>query len=108
MSTSPLFSQELSLTDCSVENQQVAGPILVLPAVLISYLTPAKAGGGGGGILAKDALGNDVVVEDWIKVKFSSLSFDVFLSMSICDPTSCPQAVCLVQTPPASPQFVSK
>lgn len=47
---------------------QVAGPILVLPAVLISYLTPAKAGGGGGGILAKDALGNDVVVEDWIKV----------------------------------------
>jgi len=47
----------------------VAGPILVLPAVLISYLTPAKAGGGGGGLLAKDALGNDVVVEDWIKAK---------------------------------------
>ncbi len=27
----------------------IAGPVLVLPAVLISYLVPAKAGGGGGG-----------------------------------------------------------
>ncbi len=27
----------------------VAGPLLVLPAVLISFLIPAKAGGGGGG-----------------------------------------------------------
>ncbi len=45
----------------------VAGPLLVLPAVLISYLTPAKAGGGGSGTVAKDALGNDVKVADWIK-----------------------------------------
>lgn len=45
----------------------IAGPLLVLPAVLISYLTPAKAGGGGGGTIAKDALGNDVKVADWIK-----------------------------------------
>merc|ERR1719253_532598 len=44
----------------------VAGPILVLPAVLISYLTPAKAGGGGGGTIAKDALGNDVKLKDWL------------------------------------------
>merc|ERR1719326_337775 len=44
----------------------IAGPLLVLPAVLISYLTPAKAGGGGGTV-AKDALGNDVKVADWIK-----------------------------------------
>ena len=27
----------------------VSGPLLVLPAVLISYLVPAKSGGGGGG-----------------------------------------------------------
>jgi len=45
----------------------VAGPLLVLPAVLISYLTPAKAGGGGGGTVAKDALGNDVKLADWLK-----------------------------------------
>jgi len=45
----------------------IAGPVLVLPAVLISYLTPAKAGGGGGGTLAKDALGNEVKVADWLK-----------------------------------------
>ena len=45
----------------------VAGPLLVLPAVLISYLTPARAGGGGGGIAAKDALGNDVVITEWLK-----------------------------------------
>merc|ERR1711966_266510 len=44
----------------------VAGPLLVLPAVLISYLTPAKAGGGGGGTIAKDALGNDVKLKDWL------------------------------------------
>ena len=44
----------------------VAGPLLVLPAVLIAYLTPAKAGGGGGGTVAKDALGNDVKIADWI------------------------------------------
>merc|ERR1719253_2062879 len=44
----------------------VAGPLLVLPAVLISYLTPAKAGGGGGGLVAKDALGNDVKVDAWL------------------------------------------
>ena len=30
----------------------VAGPLLVLPAVLISFLVPAKSGGGGGGIAA--------------------------------------------------------
>jgi len=47
----------------------VAGPILVLPAVLISFLIPAKTGGGGGGIIAKDALGNDVKVADWIAAK---------------------------------------
>jgi len=47
----------------------VAGPLLVLPAVLISFLVPAKSGGGGGGIVAKDALGNDVKVDDWIKAK---------------------------------------
>jgi hypothetical protein len=45
----------------------IAGPLLVLPAVLISYLTPAKAGGGGGGTVAKDALGNDVKEADWLK-----------------------------------------
>jgi len=45
----------------------IAGPVLVLPAVLISYLVPAKSGGGGGGIAAKDALGNDVVIADWVK-----------------------------------------
>jgi len=45
----------------------VAGPLLVLPAVLISFLVPAKSGGGGGGIAAKDALGNDVVIADWLK-----------------------------------------
>ena len=44
----------------------VAGPLLVLPAVLIAYLTPAKAGGGGGGTVAKDALGNDVKIADWV------------------------------------------
>merc|ERR1711966_395530 len=43
----------------------IAGPILVLPAVLISYLTPAKAGGGGG-LVAKDAMGNDVKVDAWL------------------------------------------
>merc|ERR1719258_680337 len=43
----------------------VAGPLLVLPAVLIAYLTPAKAGGGGGTV-AKDALGNDVKIADWV------------------------------------------
>ncbi|EKX34091.1 plastid Reiske Fe-s protein [Guillardia theta CCMP2712] len=45
----------------------VSGPLLVLPAVLISYLVPAKAGGGGGGTVAKDALGNDVKIENWLK-----------------------------------------
>eukprot|EP00802_Teleaulax_amphioxeia_P018506 Tamp_18699.p1 GENE.Tamp_18699~~Tamp_18699.p1 ORF type:complete len:256 (+),score=40.43 Tamp_18699:191-958(+) len=45
----------------------VAGPLLVLPAVLISYLTPAKAGGGGGGLVARDALGNEVKEADWLK-----------------------------------------
>jgi len=45
----------------------IAGPVLVLPAVLISYLTPAKAGGGGGGTIAKDALGNEVKIADWLK-----------------------------------------
>merc|ERR1711906_60805 len=40
--------------------------LLVLPAVLIAYLTPAKAGGGGGGTVAKDALGNDVKIADWV------------------------------------------
>ncbi|KAJ1473258.1 Rieske [2Fe-2S] iron-sulfur domain-containing protein [Baffinella frigidus] len=44
----------------------IAGPILVLPAVLISFLTPAKAGGGGGGTVAKDALGNEVKIADWL------------------------------------------
>ena len=29
----------------------VAGPLLVLPAVLISFLVPAKSGGGGGGTI---------------------------------------------------------
>jgi cytochrome b6-f complex iron-sulfur subunit len=45
----------------------IAGPVLVLPAVLISYLVPAKSGGGGGGVAAKDALGNDVVISEWVK-----------------------------------------
>jgi cytochrome b6-f complex iron-sulfur subunit len=44
----------------------IAGPLLVLPAVLIAYLTPAKAGGGGGGTVAKDALGNDVKTATWL------------------------------------------
>eukprot|EP00961_Rhodomonas_salina_P052366 702912-Rhodomonas_salina.1 len=35
----------------------IAGPILVLPAVLISFLTPAKSGGGGGGENTLCALG---------------------------------------------------
>ncbi len=33
----------------------IAGPVLVLPAVLISYLVPAKSGGGGGGISSYSA-----------------------------------------------------
>jgi len=45
----------------------IVGHVAVLPAVLISYLTPAKAGGSGSGSSAKDALGNDVKVAEWLK-----------------------------------------
>merc|ERR1719235_1309196 len=42
-------------------------PVAGLGIPYIAFFVPKGSGGGGGGQVAKDALGADVVVADWIK-----------------------------------------
>merc|ERR1712187_259741 len=42
-------------------------PVGGLALPYAAFFVPKVAGGGGGGQIAKDALGNDIVVEQWIK-----------------------------------------
>ena len=41
-------------------------PVLWLAGGFIYFLIPPGGGGGGAGLVAKDALGNDVIAGDWI------------------------------------------
>jgi hypothetical protein len=56
----------------------IAGPVLVLPAVLISYLVPAKAGGGGGGIhnflTDRNSLGAHITFQELLPRMLSAMT----------------------------------
>ena len=43
----------------------VSGPLVVVAGVLISYLTPAKAGGGSAGTAARDRNGDVIKLTAW-------------------------------------------
>ena len=43
----------------------ISGPITVVAGVLVSYLTPAKAGGGNAGTAARDRNGDVVKLTAW-------------------------------------------
>ena len=66
----------------------IAGPILVLPAVLISFLVPAKSGGGGGGASPSHALDAHLSAPALAAAKEANVSWPLFPAPTRCQPPS--------------------